>query len=113
GCGPEQTQVREFFPSPFAVPAPRSGRRRSLVPFEETRMNSEAFQLLWYAGFTILGFLLRHLGMAPMFPVPAPPLPTPGTPQTPVLPADHPLLVNLSALLGQLLKILQNQTSKS
>jgi hypothetical protein len=76
-------------------------------------MNSEAFQLLWYAGITILGFLLRHLGVGPIFPVPAPPAPTPATPPTPVVPADHPLLVNLSEILGQLLKILQNQTPKS
>jgi hypothetical protein len=74
-------------------------------------MNPELVQLLWYAGFTVLGYFLRHLGggVIPITPI----VPTPGpAPVPPPIPADHPLLVNLSTLLAQLTKLLTNPPTK-
>jgi hypothetical protein len=76
-------------------------------------MNPEVVQLLWYAGFTVLGYFLRHVGggvipITPILPVPGPaPAPVP-----PTIPADHPLLVNLSTLLAQLTKLLTSPPAK-
>jgi hypothetical protein len=80
---------------------------------EEKDMTSEVLQLLWYAGFTALGFFLRHLGVGPVVPPLLPHAPQPVPPPAPALPADHPLLLNLSSLLEQILKLLQSQTPKS
>jgi len=73
-------------------------------------MNPEVVQLLWYAGFTVLGYFLRHVGGGTM-PI-APILPTPSPAPSPAIPADHPLLVNLSTLLAQLSKLLANPPAK-
>jgi hypothetical protein len=72
-------------------------------------MNTEIGQILWYVGFTVLGFFLRHAGGVTL--PPATPA-APNMPPAPPIPADHPLLLNLSQLLSQVLKLLQNQTPK-
>jgi hypothetical protein len=68
-------------------------------------MSPEVIQLLWYAGFTLLGYFLRHAGVGPL---PLPPAPGPA-PVPPAIPADHPLLTTLSQALAALLKLLQEQ----
>jgi hypothetical protein len=76
-------------------------------------MNPEVVQLLWYAGFTVLGYFLRHVGggVVPITPLFPPPGPAPA-PVLPAIPADHPLLVNLSTLLAQLAKLLPTPPAK-
>jgi hypothetical protein len=77
-------------------------------------MNTEIGQILWYVGFTVLGFFLRHASGGSVLPPPTPVTPSlPGTPLVPPIPADHPLLVNLSQLLSQILKLLPNQPPKT
>ncbi len=77
-------------------------------------MNAEIGQILWYIGFTVLGFFLRHASGGSILPPIAPVVPSvPPAPPVPAIPADHPLLVNLSQLLSQILKLVQNQAPKA
>ena len=76
-------------------------------------MNTEIGQILWYVAFTVLGFFLRHAGGIALPPVTPPAPNVPPSFPLPSIPADHPLLVNLSQLLSQILKLLQNQAPKT
>jgi hypothetical protein len=77
-------------------------------------MNAEIGQILWYIGFTVLGFFLRHASGGSVLPPATPVAPImPATPPAPAIPADHPLLVNLSQVVSQLLKLLQNQAPRT
>lgn len=77
-------------------------------------MNTEIGQILWYVGFTVLGFFLRHASGGSVLPPATPMAPSlPSVPAVPAIPADHPLLINLSQLLSQILKLLQNQAPKA
>jgi hypothetical protein len=66
-------------------------------------MNPEIVQILWYLGFAVGGYLLRHLGVTL-------PAPQPVTP--PTLPGNSVLLETLLSQLSQVLKALQNQQGK-
>jgi hypothetical protein len=67
-------------------------------------MNPETAQILWYIGFAVAGYLLRHLGVT---------LPTPQPVMPPALPTSSAVLEALLSQLNQLLKALQNQQPKA
>ena len=67
-------------------------------------MNPETIQILWYIGFAVGGYLLRHLGVT---------LPGPQPVMPPTLPSNSALLEALLSQLSQLLKALQNQQPKA